>query len=307
MARDPLLLYKNLTYSQLRSFCETARLGSMAAAARSLRLSHPTIWKQIRALEKQLGQELLETHERRTELTEAGRTLARLAAAVVAEFETLQDRFQQACGAAPKRLAIGAPSRACTDDLVAVIEEFRSRHPEIHLAVREVFEHQGDQLLESGEVEIVIGDRRYCQRLQDLVVEALYEIEPMVIMPDGHPLARRRKIRLADLSKYPVLNRSNSYPDDEASAVLSNARVFDHPDRCFDLVLASSIRHCVRLGFGIGLVGRVGKHPPYPGICERSLKHCLPPITCYAYRMRRVTESARQTAFIQLAKEMLHS
>src|SRR5947209_1448390 len=54
--------YKEITLQQLRSFCETARLGSFTAAAASLRLAHPTVWKQVHILEREFGTQLVEPY-----------------------------------------------------------------------------------------------------------------------------------------------------------------------------------------------------------------------------------------------------
>jgi DNA-binding transcriptional LysR family regulator len=56
--------YKDLTLHQLRSFCETARRGSLTAAATALGLAHPTVWKQVHALEMAFGVALVEPHVR---------------------------------------------------------------------------------------------------------------------------------------------------------------------------------------------------------------------------------------------------
>jgi len=300
------LFYKDISYSQLRSYCETARLGSMSAAAKSLQLSHPTVWKQIRALEQLLGTTLMDSSGRKSELTEAGIMFARLAAPIVKEFETLQDRFQEGRAAAPRHLLVAAPPRSFTDDLMPCLKEFRTLRPDIHLVMREGFFDQGNLLLEEGEVDIVIGDVKGCHESDRLIVEKLYEIEMRVIMPMGHPLSRRKKILAEDLAEFPVLNLPEGYPDDEGRLILQNAGVFDHPDRGFELVLASSIRACVKRGLGIGLVGRVLQDAPGdPDLCERSLKHFLRPTTCYAYRLRRITENPTHRAFLDLLKSRL--
>ena len=54
--------YKDITLQQLRSFCETVRVGSLTAAADALGLARPTVWKQVHVLERQLGMLLLEPH-----------------------------------------------------------------------------------------------------------------------------------------------------------------------------------------------------------------------------------------------------
>jgi hypothetical protein len=50
--------YTEITLQQLRSFCETARLGSFTAAAASLGLAHPTVWQQVHAVEREFGEQL---------------------------------------------------------------------------------------------------------------------------------------------------------------------------------------------------------------------------------------------------------
>ncbi|TWT34860.1 LysR family transcriptional regulator substrate-binding protein [Blastopirellula retiformator] len=107
-------------------------------------------------------------------------------------FKELQ--LVDACLAAPRTLSIAAPPRSYTDDLLGVINEFRATYPDVRLVMREVFESLGNEMLEAGEVDLVIGDNKCCRNPEELLVEKMYEIEPMVIMPVGHPLADRRRI-----------------------------------------------------------------------------------------------------------------
>ncbi|UUO04512.1 hypothetical protein M4951_14045 [Blastopirellula sp. J2-11] len=69
------------------------------------------------------------------------------------------------------------------------------------------------------------------------------------------------------------------------------------------MILASSIRSCVKQGHGIGLVGRVIPDAVGdPELVERSLKHCLPPTEINGYRSHRITEDPLLRSFINLVK-----
>lgn len=68
-----------LNYHHLLYFWLVAREGGLVPAAKVLRLSHPTISAQIRALEGQLGQKLFRKVGRKLELTDVGRTAFRYA------------------------------------------------------------------------------------------------------------------------------------------------------------------------------------------------------------------------------------
>lgn len=68
-----------LNYHHLLYFWTVAREGSISAAAKSLRLSQPTISAQLRLLEDHLGSPLFDRGHRRLTLTEAGRVAFRYA------------------------------------------------------------------------------------------------------------------------------------------------------------------------------------------------------------------------------------
>src|SRR5690242_18304989 len=98
--------YKETTLQQLRSFCETARLGSFSAAATALGTSHPTVWKQVHALEREFGAQLVKPFGRGCRLTDAGRVLAELAGPAVAGIASLKQRFRDAILQTPGHLIV---------------------------------------------------------------------------------------------------------------------------------------------------------------------------------------------------------
>ena len=93
--------YKDTTFQQLRSFYETARLGSLSAAAASLGMAQPTVSQQVHALERQLGDQLVEPFGRGSRLTEAGRLLAELIGPAVLSISSLKQAYHEARGQLP--------------------------------------------------------------------------------------------------------------------------------------------------------------------------------------------------------------
>src|ERR1700687_6019355 len=53
------IYYKGVQLEQIRSFCRVARLGSFVAVAAELGLSAPTVWRQVRALERECKTQFL--------------------------------------------------------------------------------------------------------------------------------------------------------------------------------------------------------------------------------------------------------
>ena len=67
------MLDQRIKLRHLRSFLETARLGSLSAAATDMHISQPAMSKTIKELEDILGTQLFDRSSRRLSLTQAGR------------------------------------------------------------------------------------------------------------------------------------------------------------------------------------------------------------------------------------------
>src|SRR5437868_4864096 len=96
---------------QLRYFVAVADEGSISRAAKKIFLTQPALSRQIRALEDEIGQCLLERQPHSIRLTAAGEALQREARELLAHAEQTLERVR-AAGRGP-RLRIGyAPSLA---------------------------------------------------------------------------------------------------------------------------------------------------------------------------------------------------
>src|SRR5437016_5195113 len=116
--------YKEIKVQQLRSFCETARLGSLTAAAASLGLAQPTVWEQVHSLEHLLGSKLIERHAYGCRLTEAGRLLLEYAAPLVAGIDSLPRTVKEAQEQKETWLTIAATPRILVEDVPQAVVEF---------------------------------------------------------------------------------------------------------------------------------------------------------------------------------------
>ena len=147
-----------LNYHHLLYFWTVARTGSIAAASNELRLAPPTISNQIRALEKNLGKELLRRSGRRLVLTDTGRIAMRYAD----EIFSLGQEFSSTM----KERPTGRPLRFCVGivDAIPKLVAFRLLEPVIRLGTPVRLICREDQLdhllsdLEMHEVDMVLSD-----------------------------------------------------------------------------------------------------------------------------------------------------
>lgn len=264
--------YKDVRLQQLRSLCETARLGSLSAAAAALEVSQPTVWEQVHALEREFGTQLIETHRRGCRVTDAGRVLVELASPVVAGADSLKQAFRERRATVDSQLVVAAPQRILVEDLPEPIAAFRTRYPKVRLQLLERPTGQVATAVESGEADLGISSSREAglasPRLQ---CEAAYELDALLVAPPDHPLARRRQIEPRHLRGFPLVNAPEGFSRPEVAEMLRKLGVFEAEPRQIEAVTSSVIRQYVALGFGIGLVlGRPAANP-YPRLHERSM------------------------------------
>lgn len=98
---------KNLNYHHLRYFWAVAREGSLVAAGRALRVSHPTLSAQIRSLEDQLGLALFTKVGRRLVLTDEGRVVYRYADEIFSLGREMVDAVTSGASERALRLNVG--------------------------------------------------------------------------------------------------------------------------------------------------------------------------------------------------------
>lgn len=258
-ARDLIKSYKEVRLQQLRSFVATAQLGSLSAAAKSLGLAQPTVWKQVHALEQEFGAQLVETHRRGCRLTTAGRLLVEMAAPAVASIDSLKRNFQEAHRHLQARLTIAASQRILVEDLPAPIVAFRRLHPHVQLRFLEVDLKAVSTAVESGEADLGITSQWGVDATNSWVDALLgYELDYILVTQKDHPLARKRSVSPDDLVGYPLVNSPSGLPDRAVAEKLSRLGVFDTPSKSVDAGYTSVIRRYVELGFGVGIV--VGRH-----------------------------------------------
>ncbi len=269
--------HKELTLQQLRSFCETARRGSFAAAAAALDTSHASVLQHVHALERSFGVKLVETHERGCTMTKAGWLLLELANPVLESVGTLREQFTITLANLGSNFTIATTPRIFLEDLVPVVAEFCKQSPKTRLTFIE---------MEDGEIATAVETRRADfgftpvplseDQTRTLEAEASYQLEIRVVGPKGHPLSRRRHIRPRDLIKYPIVNapgKGFSGPNLESmlEQITTGPKVLPQATAVF----AASQRELVRLGFGLALLAVATSSStstsPNPEFFERSL------------------------------------
>ena len=203
-AAEARYYYKGNRLKQLRAFVYTVKLGTLARAAEALFLSQPSISLQLTALERELGQRLLERTRRRITLSRAGEALYELARPLVEGWEQFDRDFRaRVAGFKAASLTIAAGTSTIQYLLPPLVRAYRERYSEVRMELANVTGRDGLALLRSDEADFAIGSMLDVP--PDLNYAPVHHFDPMLILPPEHPLAAKPDIRLEDLSPYGLI------------------------------------------------------------------------------------------------------
>jgi DNA-binding transcriptional LysR family regulator len=239
---------------QLRSFCTVAGERSFTRAAGKLFLTQPAVSLQLKALEAELGEVLLERGRATLRLTAAGEILYRRAQEAFAVLDAAREELAALRGVVRGRVIVGTSDTNCTYVLPAVLEAFRDRYPEVALEVRnrmspEVVHLVLEDAVDFGLVTLPVRHRH-------LQSERLFARRDLLICRPDHPLARRRVVSLAQVAEHRllVLERGST-----SRALLDRAfaRARVTPQVTMDLGAIEVIKRFVESGLGAAIVPEV--------------------------------------------------
>lgn len=175
-----------MTFSQLRTFLEVSRQGSVRGAAAVLLITEPSVSAALAALRDELQVALVERDGRGIRLTPAGTELARYAAQILGLADQAVSRAREAAGkAAPLNLV--AVTTAGEYVLPPILKAFRQTNPGVQLRMEVGNRTTVLERLTAREADLGFGGRPPEGR--GLKGMPFLDNELIVVAPHDHPLA----------------------------------------------------------------------------------------------------------------------
>ncbi|MBI5256611.1 MAG: LysR family transcriptional regulator [Burkholderiales bacterium] len=237
---------------QLRSFEAVVRLGGVGRAARALHLAQPTVSTQLKELSAALGLVLFELRGRGLAPTAVGQRLAEAVRAMGACWQQFEDDAAALQGLKRGRLRIAAVTTT-EYFLPDLLGPFARQYPGIQIELAVENRAAVVARLERGEDELAAMMRPPAHL--PLARWPFLENPLVLIAPNGHPLAARRRLKLADLAAQPLLAREAGSGTRAAAEEAFAEQGIHWPPR---MALGSNeaIKHAVRAGLGLAVLSR---------------------------------------------------
>jgi DNA-binding transcriptional LysR family regulator len=280
-----------------------AREGSFGRAAERLGYTQSAVSQQIAALERTVGERLLERPggPRAVSLTEAGQLLLRHAEAIVARLEAARADMASLRAGETGTLRVGTYQSIGARVLPAVMRRFRGEHPGISLELHEpTTDPELFALVESGDLDLA-----FCSLpLPDGPFEGIDLMrDPYVLLVSAdHELAKRRAASLADLGDIPLIGSHTCTSATRIEAALRDqGYTVEYAFRSDD---NGTVQGLVAAGYGAALAPLLAVSPGDDRVRVLRIKPDVPPrvIGVVWHRDRHRSPAAR--AFVEIATEI---
>ena len=289
----------------MRYFVAVAETGNISRAAKAIFLTQPALSRQIKALEHEIGQCLLERQAHSIQLTPAGETLLREARELLKHADQVMERARTAGQGV--RLRVGYAPSFASGLLSAALEVFTQTHPNARvelfdLSTKEMLAGLDNDKLDAVLTVVPDGDGR------GLRWTPLLRAPWQLAVGRQHPLAKRGRVTAAEVAREPLLVFcQRDYPEywDIVTGWLRKHRVRPRIAGEYDGV--DSLMAAVESRLGVALVanrsGRlVPQHvrlkalaaPPEPlriAVGHRAERSADKPLTVFIEELRNVARA----------------
>lgn len=204
-----------MDFKRLAYFTRIAELGSLSAAAERLHVSQPSLSRQMRLLEEELGLALFARHRRGMRLTREGEELFARIAAPLGEIDAaLREMRQRAAPATrPAVLTFGVPPTIAAVLAGPLARRVGQEAPHITLRLVEGFAGHLANAIGRGEIDLVLlygpssewASTEWAPIFEPLDREDLLEEHLELIGPAGSPLDPARPITPAEMARMPLI------------------------------------------------------------------------------------------------------
>ena len=249
----------------LRYFVAVAEMENVSrAATQKLYVSQPSLSRQIRDLEDEIGFSLLERTAKSVRLTDAGRAFLDDARALLQNADEAVTKARAVASAEPAELHVGYSPTPFAETLPKTLRGFQRAMPKVHVKLHDwsnkiILDGVRDGRLQLG----LITRSPKTSALHDVRFEELFRQRVCVAVAPQHAFARRRAIPLAEVAAEPLIGLTREdYPNyyDLLSIIFSKVkqkpRVIEEHDSMSGVISAveagTGVAVAVDFGYSFG-------------------------------------------------------
>lgn len=296
-----------LDVRRMKVLREVAARGSFSAAAEALSFTQSAISQHIATLERETGQTLVERRPGGVRLTDAGAALVRHTEGILARLDDAEHELAAIAGLRGGRLRLGSFPSAGATLVPRAVRAFHERHPDVELSLVEAEPEGLLPKLRGGELDLALmfdfhpvpglppHDELERTHLLDDPLEA--------VLPRGHRLAARKRIKIDDLAGEPWISGNTSGSCDRMLRHACAGAGFE-PGIVFASDDILTVQAFVATAVGVTLLPRLALSTLHPDVDVRPLVPPAPIRRVWAARPAAGYRSPASDAMLAILKEV---
>ena len=287
----------------LRYFVGVAEALSFTRAAEKLHTAQPSLTRQIKDLEEELGVRLLNRTKQKVSLTDEGRSFLVDAKRLLAlAAETVESVRRQHSGEV-RALNVGYVSNLFHDLLPKTLEAFHQSFPTVSVNLFDASCGEQFQALEDGKLDLgFVGLHQPIAR-RGLEFQRIASYKTVVALPKDSPLASKARIELKALAPMFFIGMSEaSYPGYRDWLTKACERAAFAPKVLQDVDLERTMIHAVASGIGIALVPEQLQKLEHNNVVFRDVRPAVATEGCVAWRNENPSTALK--AFVEIVEKV---
>jgi LysR family cys regulon transcriptional activator len=229
---------------------------NLTEAAKSLHTSQPGVSKAIIELEEELGVEIFARHGKRLKrVTEPGQHVLKSIELIMREVGNLKRIGEQFSAQDSGTLSIATTHTQARYVLPIPVAKLREAYPKVSISLHQGSPGQVARMLLDEVAEIGIATESLSE-FPELVTLPCYEWQHVLVLPQGHALARKERVSLEDIAAEPLVTYHPSFTGRTRIDTAFAQRKLT-PRIALEAIDSDVIKTYVRLGLGIGIVAEM--------------------------------------------------
>ncbi len=196
----------------LRYFLAVAREENMTRAAKTLHVTQPTLSKQLKSLEDELGKKLFTRHSFSIKLTDEGVLLRNRAEDLVAMADKIEEEFVSLNDITGGELYLGLAESCQIKYLARAIRDFKTKYPNLRYHITSGDTEQIAGKLDKGLLDFLVLAEDPDPGKYDYIEFPEADTWGLVF-PEDDALAEKKQIRIDDLIGLPLFCSEQAWVD----------------------------------------------------------------------------------------------
>ncbi len=286
----------------LRYFVAVGEALSFTKAAENLRLAQPSLTRQIKDLEDELGVRLLNRTKRQIVLTGEGRSFLADARRVLAHSAEIVESVQRLRRHEVPALNIGYVANLFPAPLPVTLAAFQRKFPTVSINLFDM--SHGDQFLalEDGKIDLAFVGLRKPIKERGLEFRCIASDRVVAALSKGDPLEKKAVVKLKELKAMFFVGMSEASTPGYREWLTGTCRAAGFAPKVLqDVHIERFVIQAVGAGLGVALLPDQVEKLPHENVVFRPLLPTVRTESCIAWRKENTSTALK--AYVEIVKE----